>query len=171
MISALFRGIRPASCRASAPCRPGRQRKVMSGTSLVLRCSCVALHRCLPVLQRLRRVRRCARRPAERRRGRRAPGSNRVPRPSRMHLLARPLPASNAIRSPVRDRVEGVGDGDDARRERDAPSLQLARISASVPSLVVREHSVGEIGIERVERREHVGAALGCVGRRGAPPE
>ena len=73
-----------------------------------------------------------------------------------------------AIASAVGDRVEGVGDRDDARRERDAAALEPARIALAVPALVVREHAVGEIGIEGAQRLEHVGAARGVRGD-GAP--
>jgi len=65
---------------------------------------------------------------------------------------------STAVRSPVRDRVEGVGDRDDACGEWDAPSFQATRISLAVPTLVVSQHAVGQIGIEDAERFEHAGA-------------
>ena len=64
------------------------------------------------------------------------------------------------VASSVRDGVEGVGDRDDARLQRNVAAAQAARISAPVPSLVVREHAVGELGIEGVERSEDVGAEL-----------
>ena len=54
--------------------------------------------------------------------------------------------------------------GDDARRERNAASLEPARIALPVPALVVREHAVGEIGIEAMQRLEHVGARGGVRG-------
>ena len=44
-------------------------------------------------------------------------------------------------------RVVGVGDGDDARDERDVVALQAERIAAAVPALVVQVHA----GDERVQ--------------------
>jgi len=42
-----------------------------------------------------------------------------------------------AIAPSVGDRVERVGDGDDARGEGDAGAAQAARVAAAVPPLVV----------------------------------
>jgi len=73
-----------------------------------------------------------------------------------------------AVTPAVRDRVVRVGDGDDARGERNAASLQAARISGAVPALVVREHAFGEVGVEALQRLEHVRAALRVRGDRSA---
>jgi len=59
----------------------------------------------------------------------------------------------------VRDRVEGVGDRDDARGERDPPSAHPTRVPSTVPPLVVREYAVGELGVEAAQWGEDVGAA------------
>jgi len=63
-----------------------------------------------------------------------------------------------AIAASVREGVEGVGDGDDTGRERNATPPESTGIAVSVPPLVVCEHAVGEIGIETRQRCEDVGA-------------
>jgi hypothetical protein len=82
---------------------------------------------------------------------------------------------SGPVAARVRDGVERVRDGDDARGQWNPASFELARVSASVPSLVMREHSLWELGIEGLQRSEYVGAALRmrqyfAVFRRGEPP-
>jgi hypothetical protein len=67
--------------------------------------------------------------------------------------------AAAMIAAAVRDGVEGVGDGDDARREGDALAAQSTWIAAAVPPLMVREHAGGELRVEGVERLEHLGSA------------
>jgi hypothetical protein len=42
-----------------------------------------------------------------------------------------------AIASAMRERVEGVGDRNDARRERNASSFEAARIPLTIPPLVM----------------------------------
>ena len=42
-----------------------------------------------------------------------------------------------AVATPVRDGVEGIGDGYDTRRERDPTSGETARISSAVPALMM----------------------------------
>ena len=64
-----------------------------------------------------------------------------------------------AVATTVRDRVEGVGDGDDARREGDAAAPQAARVSAAVPAFVVREDALRELGVKAAERGEDLGSA------------
>ena len=66
-----------------------------------------------------------------------------------------------AVPAGVRDRVEGVGDRDDARAQRNAPALEVPGVAGAVPSLVMRQHALGKIGIEMLQRREDVGAAPG----------
>ena len=53
--------------------------------------------------------------------------------------------------------------GDDARRERNAPSLEPARVAGAVPALVVREHAVGELGIEATSGASTSAPRCGCV--------
>jgi hypothetical protein len=64
-----------------------------------------------------------------------------------------------AVSTAVGDRVEGVGDGDDSCGEWDASSLETARVACAIPSLVMGEHTFGEIRIESVERGKHLGSA------------
>ena len=54
--------------------------------------------------------------------------------------------------------VEGVGDGDDSGVERNASPAEAARIAAPVPSFVVGNDSLSQLGIEGREGREHVRA-------------
>ena len=67
--------------------------------------------------------------------------------------------ASLSVAPAVRHGVERVGNRHDPRLQRNARSAEPAGISGSVPSLVVRQHALGKLGIERIERRQHVGAA------------
>ena len=46
---------------------------------------------------------------------------------------------------------------------RDLEPAQSARIAAAVPSLVVREHALVELRIERVERTDALAPSCGCV--------
>lgn len=52
------------------------------------------------------------------------------------------------VATPVGDGVEAVGDGDDARLNRDAPGFEAAWIAAAIPSLVVRGDSLCQVRIE-----------------------
>ena len=56
--------------------------------------------------------------------------------------------------------VERIGNRDDSRGKGDAHAAQLRRITASIPPLVVREDSRGQIGIEAGKGSEHLRAAL-----------
>jgi len=56
------------------------------------------------------------------------------------------------------DGVESVGDGHDARRKRDLPSLQAAWIPRAVPAFVVCEDGPLQLRVEASERLQHVGA-------------
>ena len=69
-----------------------------------------------------------------------------------------------AISTAMRDGIEGVGERDDPRRQRYALAAQPPRISGAVPALVMRDHTFRELGIERGERSEYLGAALGMRG-------
>ncbi len=64
--------------------------------------------------------------------------------------------------------VEGIGNGDDPCRERNLVAGQATGVSASVPTLMVREDAVSEIGIEVRDRVENFGSAP-RVGLDGAP--
>ena len=59
------------------------------------------------------------------------------------------------------DRVERIGDCNHSCFERNTFAFDASRISAPVPSLVVRKHCSRQLRIERREWREHVGAPLG----------
>ena len=67
--------------------------------------------------------------------------------------------AGAAIVASIGDHVEGVHHRDDSRGEGYAAAAQSARISAAIPSLMVRHDATTEIRIERLERREDVGPA------------
>jgi len=45
---------------------------------------------------------------------------------------------SSLVRASMADDVEGVGDGDDACRQRNTFSAQLSRVAGTIPPLVVR---------------------------------
>ncbi len=66
-----------------------------------------------------------------------------------------------AIVAAIRDDIEGVGDRDEARIERDASPPQTAWVAASVPSLVVGDDALSELRVEGREWREHFRAAQG----------
>jgi len=68
------------------------------------------------------------------------------------------------VRSAVRDGVERVGDRDDASGDRNAPSLEPARVACSIPPLVMGHHAVGEVRIEHAQRLEHASAQVGMSG-------
>lgn len=68
--------------------------------------------------------------------------------------------ATTAVSPRVGDRVVRVGDADDARLKRDLRTPQPAWISASVPGLVMRQHTLTEVRIEARQRLEHLGTAL-----------
>jgi len=68
----------------------------------------------------------------------------------------------------MRDGVEGVGDRDDARCERDPSPLQLARVAPAIPSFVMGEDALFQFGIEAREGLQHVGTATRMRGD-GAP--
>jgi hypothetical protein len=88
------------------------------------------------------------------------------PRLDRLYSFAEA--ACVAVAAPVSDCVECVGDGHDARDERNSFRLQSARVSLAVPSFVVRGHSLGEVRKKSLERSQDLGAALG-VCHHGAP--
>ena len=69
--------------------------------------------------------------------------------------------ASMAVAAAVGDRVEGIGDRDDARHQRNSLPLESSRISCAVPSFVVRGHSLGEVRKKSLERSKYLGATLG----------
>ena len=69
-----------------------------------------------------------------------------------------------AISAAVSDRVVGVGERDDARGERDLFAAEPARITMSIPSLVMGEDSLGECGIEWRERLEDLSAEARMLG-------
>ena len=60
------------------------------------------------------------------------------------------------VRPRLRYRIERIGDRNDARFDRDHFALQFSRIARAIPSLVVRENSLGQIRIERGQRLENV---------------
>ena len=66
------------------------------------------------------------------------------------------------------DGVERIGDRDDPRGEGDARAAQLRRITASIPALVVREDSSGQIGIEAGKRSQHFRTACRVGANRAA---
>ena len=61
-------------------------------------------------------------------------------------------PAGVAVAPTVRDRVERVGDRNDARSEGDLQSAQPTWIAGAIPSFVMRQHTLGKLGIEAAER-------------------
>ena len=74
------------------------------------------------------------------------------------------------IASAVRDDVERVRERDDTRGERDPVPPEAARISSSVPALMVRKHCLGQLGVKVPDRTQYLrasnrvradGAALG----------
>ena len=67
--------------------------------------------------------------------------------------------AAIAVATIVRDRVEGIGEHNDARRQWNVLSPEASRIAGSVPALVMGQDSFGEVGVEWGERGEHVRAA------------
>ena len=67
--------------------------------------------------------------------------------------------AAIAVLSPMRDGVEGIGNGDDARWQRDVSALELIRVAPPVPALMMRQHVPPELGIETGEWLQHVGTA------------
>lgn len=66
----------------------------------------------------------------------------------------------SVVPATMRDGVERVGDGDDARLDGNVFGNELARVPRSIPALVVREHTVGQVGIEEGQRLEDLGASL-----------
>ena len=68
--------------------------------------------------------------------------------------------ATAAIAPIVSDRVEGIGEHNDSRRKRNAIAADSFGISGAVPSFMMREDTLLEIGIEWRERRKDFGAAL-----------
>ena len=64
------------------------------------------------------------------------------------------------ITATVGDGVERIADRDDARLNWYFLSAQSSRIPQAVPSLMMREHPLGEVGIEERQGCEHVRAAL-----------
>jgi UPF0755 protein len=57
-----------------------------------------------------------------------------------------------SISAGMRHGIEGIREGHDARHEGNSGSTKAARISASVPSLMVRKHRLGELRIEHRKR-------------------
>src|SRR4029078_5672970 len=55
------------------------------------------------------------------------------------------------VRAVARDRVERVGDGEDARAERDLASLEPVRVAAAVPALVMRAHDLDPRAVEDLD--------------------
>jgi len=65
-----------------------------------------------------------------------------------------------AVSTRERHCVERVGDRHHARGDGNGGSAQLPWITGPVPSLVMRQDALGEVGIERRERSQHVRATL-----------
>src|SRR5688500_58783 len=57
-----------------------------------------------------------------------------------------------AVPPAVRNGVERVRDRDDACGERDLQSAQPTRIAGAIPSFVMRQDTVGQLGIEAAQR-------------------
>ena len=57
-------------------------------------------------------------------------------------------PAGIAVTAAMGNRVEGVGDGDDASREWDSRAAEVARVSGAIPAFVVGQDAVGELRVE-----------------------
>jgi hypothetical protein len=76
-------------------------------------------------------------------------------------LFYRLVDAFRVVIRPTRSyRVKGVSDRDYARSYRDCFSAQSARISCSIPSLVMRNDPVTQFWIKSVERLEYLAAAF-----------
>ena len=73
-----------------------------------------------------------------------------------------------AIPATVGDGIEGIADRYEPGRQWDASATETARIATAVPSLMVREDAFAQLGIERREGLEHIGATLRM--RRDRPP-
>ena len=77
-------------------------------------------------------------------------------------------PVAKATRSAVAtvlcDGVEGVRHRDDSGGIGNPSSREPRRITRSIPAFVVRQHSNGEVRIERAERRQHGRATCGVCG-------
>jgi hypothetical protein len=67
---------------------------------------------------------------------------------------------SMAVTPPVSDSVERVGDCHDSRHQGNSSSLQAARVSLAIPSLVVGGYSSGEVGKESLQRSQDLGASV-----------
>ena len=65
---------------------------------------------------------------------------------------------SLAVGPVVRDRVERVGDGEDARAERDLLAAHPVRIAGAVPTLVVRADHLDARPLEERDAADHLGA-------------
>ena len=70
------------------------------------------------------------------------------------------------VAAAMRDRVEAVGNRDDARRERNSLPFKSARITAPVPAFVVRLDALAQVRVKGVERRQHLGSASGMSANR-----
>src|SRR6476469_2871198 len=74
--------------------------------------------------------------------------------------------AAEPVRAVARDGVDRVGDGEDARPQRDLVRPEAGRVAAAVPALVVVEHDV-ERAVEERDRVEDPGARLGVAAHEG----
>jgi hypothetical protein len=68
--------------------------------------------------------------------------------------------AADAVSPSVRYHIKGVRQRNDPRGEGRPIATQAAWISRTVPPLMVRKHSFGELGIECRDRGEHVGTSF-----------
>src|SRR5207249_2412863 len=87
----------------------------------------------------------------------------------REDLRARRLPAQRpAIRAVTRHRIERIGDGEDARTERDLMPAHAVRIALAVPTLVMRADDPQAGALQHRHAAEHLLAEHGV--RLHAPP-
>src|SRR5436190_21249565 len=74
-------------------------------------------------------------------------------------LVDRALPAQLPVIRPLaRHRIEGVGEGEDARAKGDLVSLEAVRIAAPVPALVVRADHLQAFAVQQRDVAEQLGA-------------
>ena len=76
--------------------------------------------------------------------------------------------AGSAVPARMSHSIERIGDRNHPCGDRNAPTFEMPRITGAIPSLVMREHAFGKIGIERAKRLEHIGPSA-RVRHHGAP--
>src|SRR4051812_30698441 len=82
----------------------------------------------------------------------------------REDLLLRGRPAERAsVRTVARHRVECVGDGEDARGERNLLAREAIRVAAPVPTLVMRADDAQPFTTQDLDAREHLLAENGVL--------